>query len=67
MHDETYKKLFAFPRMVGDLLRGFVAGLWVEDIGFSTLRKLSSPGWPCASCPHGARAGVSVGDAERPA
>ena len=40
MHDETYKKLFAFPRMVEDLLRGFVAGLRVEDTDFSTLRKL---------------------------
>ena len=40
MHDETYKKLFAFPRMVEDLLRGFVAGLRAEDIDFSTLRKL---------------------------
>ncbi len=40
MHDETYKKLFAFPRMVEDLLRGFVAGLRVDDIDFSTLRKL---------------------------
>ena len=42
MHDETYKKLFAFPRMVEDLLRGFVAGLRVDDIDFSTLEKLSS-------------------------
>ena len=42
MHDETYKKLFAFPRMVEDLLRGFVAGPRVDDIDFPTLRKLSS-------------------------
>ena len=42
MHDETYKKLFAFPRMVEDLLRGFVAGLRVDDIDFSTLQKLSA-------------------------
>ena len=42
MHDETYKKLFAFPRMVEDLLRGFVPGPRVDDIDFSTLRKLSS-------------------------
>ena len=42
MHDATYKKLFAFPRMVEDLLRGFVAGPPVDDIDFSTLRKLSS-------------------------
>ena len=42
MHDETYKKLFAFPRMVEDLLRGFVAGPRVDDIDFSTLQKLSA-------------------------
>ena len=42
MHDETYKKLFAFPRMVEDLLRGFVAGPRADDIDFSTLRKLSA-------------------------
>ena len=40
--DETYKKLFAFPRMVEDLLRGFVAGLRLDDIDFSTLQKLSA-------------------------
>ncbi len=42
MHDEIYKKLFAFPRMVEDLLRGFVAGPRVDDIDFSTLQKLSA-------------------------
>ncbi len=42
MHDETYKRLFAFPRMVEDLLRGFVAGPRADDIDFSTLQKLSS-------------------------
>ena len=42
MHDETYKRLFAFPRMVEDLLRGFVAGPRPEDIDFSTLQKLSA-------------------------
>ena len=42
MHDETYKKLFAFPRMVEDLLRGFVAGRWIGEVDFSTLQKLSA-------------------------
>ncbi len=42
MYDETYKRLFAFPRMVEDLLRGFVVGLRVDDIDFSTLQKLSA-------------------------
>ena len=40
MHDETYKTLFAFPRMVEDLLRGFVGGEWVDTIDFTTLEKL---------------------------
>ena len=42
MHDEVYKRLFAFPRMVEDLLRGFVRGEWVEEVDFSTLQKLSA-------------------------
>ena len=42
MHDEVYKRLFAFPRMVEDLLRGFVQGEWVEEVDFSTLQKLSA-------------------------
>ena len=37
MHDETYKTLFAFPRMVEDLLRGFVGGAWIDQIDFATL------------------------------
>jgi len=42
MQDETYKKLFAFPRMVEDLLRAlFIAG-WIDEADFSTLRKLSA-------------------------
>ena len=41
MHDENYKRLFAFPRMVTDLLRGFVAGDWLDEVDFSTLHKLS--------------------------
>ena len=40
-YDEQYKQLFAFPRMVEDLLRAFVGDqLGASD--FSTLRKLSS-------------------------
>ena len=42
MHDEHYKRLFAFPRMVEDLLRGFVAGDWIDEFDFSTLQKLSA-------------------------
>ena len=42
MHDERYKHLFAFPRMVEDLLRGFVAGEWIDEFDFTTLQKLSA-------------------------
>ena len=42
MHDEHYKQLFAFPRMVEDLLRGFVAGDWIDEFDFTTLQKLSA-------------------------
>ena len=40
MQDEIYKRLFAFPRVVEDLMRGFTAREWVDAIDFSTLRKL---------------------------
>ena len=42
MHDEHYKQLFAFPRMVEDMLRGFVAGDWMDEFDFTTLQKLSA-------------------------
>ena len=42
MHDDQYKRLFAFPRLVEDLLRGFVHGDWLDDVDFSTLDKLSA-------------------------
>ena len=42
VHDETYKRIFAFPRMVEDLLRGFVGGEWLEEVDLRTLEKLSS-------------------------
>ena len=43
VHDERYKTLFAFPRMVEDLLRGFAVRRWAtNDLDFSTLRKLSA-------------------------
>ena len=42
VHDENYKRLFAFPRMVEDLLRGFVVGEWIAGVDFSTLQKLSA-------------------------
>jgi len=36
-HDSGYKLLFSHPRMVEELLRGFVHEPWVESLDFSTL------------------------------
>ena len=42
MHDENYKRIFAFPRVIEDLLRAFVPGDWLEEVNFATLNKLST-------------------------
>ena len=42
MHDENYKRLFASPRVIEDLLRGFVPGDWLAEVDFATLGKLST-------------------------
>ena len=42
MHDPAYKLLFSDPRMVADLLRGFVPGEWDQWLDFATLAKVSS-------------------------
>ena len=42
VHDENYKKLFVFARMVEDLVRSLVPGDWLDEIDFSTLQKLSA-------------------------
>ena len=39
MNDPIYKRIFAFPRMVEDLLRGFAKGDWTQRADFSALRK----------------------------
>ena len=39
-HDHGYKLLFSHPRMVEDLVRGFVAGPWVFELDFSTLERV---------------------------
>ena len=45
-HDQSYKAMFSHPRVVEDLVRGFVAELleggeeWVERLDFSTLEPL---------------------------
>ncbi len=40
-HDHGYKLLFSHPRMVEQLLRGFVRESWVEELDYSTLEKVS--------------------------
>ena len=42
MHDENYKRLFSFPRVVEDLLRAVVTGEWLDEADFATLTKLSA-------------------------
>lgn len=41
-HDSSYRLLFSHPRMVEDLLRGFVQEPWVEKLDFSTLDKVGA-------------------------
>ena len=41
-YDEQYKKLFAFRRMIEDLLRAFVGRGRLASVDFSTLQKLST-------------------------
>ncbi|MEA2694921.1 MAG: hypothetical protein QOJ16_4308 [Acidobacteriota bacterium] len=38
-HDSGYKLLFSHPRMVEELLRGFVHEDWVADLDFTTLER----------------------------
>ena len=40
MQDPNYKRLFSFPRMVEDLLRGLLPGDWLDELDFPTLQKL---------------------------
>jgi len=40
-HDNSYKQLFSHPRMVKDLLRGFMSQKWVNQLDFRTLSKVS--------------------------
>jgi len=41
-NDETNKRLFSEPRMIEDLLKGFVTDSWIEDLDFSTLERVNS-------------------------
>ena len=40
-HDPGYKKLFSQPRIIEDLLRGFVKQPWIEELDFATLEQLN--------------------------
>ncbi len=41
-HDRTRRQLFTHHRMLKDLLRGFIQLPWIQDLDFSTLKKLST-------------------------
>jgi len=41
-HDRGYKLLFSHPRMVADLLRGFVVGDWVAGIDLDSLERVNA-------------------------
>ncbi|MDM8562045.1 Rpn family recombination-promoting nuclease/putative transposase [Candidatus Marithioploca araucensis] len=36
-YDQSYKRLFSHPKMIEDLLRGFIHEDWVKELDFSTL------------------------------
>ena len=40
-HDRGYKLLFSHPRMVRDLLRGFVRGPWVSRLDLASLERVT--------------------------
>ena len=42
MHDPSYRRLFAFPRMVEDLLRTLGDPDWLDEVDFGTLERLSA-------------------------
>lgn len=41
-HDHSYKQLFSHPRMVADLLTGFVDQDWIKSLDLDTLEKLNN-------------------------
>lgn len=40
-HDNSYKQLFSFPRVVKDFLKGYVDEPWVADLDFASLERMS--------------------------
>jgi hypothetical protein len=41
-HDGSYELLFSHPRMVQDLLRGFVHAQWIAELDFSSLERVGT-------------------------
>jgi len=41
-HDRTYRLLFSQPRMIEDLVRGFICEPWIEELDFTTLEPLNA-------------------------
>lgn len=41
-HDRSYRSLFSHPRLVEELVRGFVEEPWVERLDFSTLQRVNA-------------------------
>ena len=41
IHDNSYASLFTHPRLVKDLLRGFLPADWVRQLDFRTLEKVN--------------------------
>jgi len=39
-HDPAYRQFFSHPRMVRDLLQGFVHQDWVAELDFDTLERV---------------------------
>jgi hypothetical protein len=40
-HDSGYKLLFSHPKMVEELLKGFVRESWIDDLDFTTLERVN--------------------------
>jgi len=40
-HDGGYKLLFSHPKMVEELLKGFVRESWIDDLDFTTLERVN--------------------------
>ena len=41
-HDQSYKRLFSHPKMMKDLLEGFIDEAWVKELDFSCLEAVKS-------------------------